>query len=202
MPKSPLRTHMKEEIQTRLYETALELFRRQGYENTTVEQITTHAGTAKGTFFNYFPTKDAVLAQFYRRETEKVLVRLREKDFETSREAILTLGNALTDLAKEEPHLFGSLGKVKLSSASLTSEEQLLDSEIRQFCVETLAGSNANEPAYVIPDPGIAADVILSIITATTHEWRLANTKFPLREKVSERLNFLFRMFEKQDRIP
>ena len=46
----------------RLYEAAVTLFREQGYEHTTVDQITRRAGVAKGTFFNYFPTKDAVLA--------------------------------------------------------------------------------------------------------------------------------------------
>ena len=51
----------KLERRERLYEAALELFRAQGYEATTVDQITRQAGLAKGTFFNYFHTKDAVL---------------------------------------------------------------------------------------------------------------------------------------------
>lgn len=51
----------KLERRDRLYEAALSLFREQGYESTTVDQITRRAGLAKGTFFNYFPTKDAVL---------------------------------------------------------------------------------------------------------------------------------------------
>lgn len=51
----------KLERRDRLYEAALDLFREQGYENTTVDQITRRAGLAKGTFFNYFPTKDSVL---------------------------------------------------------------------------------------------------------------------------------------------
>ena len=36
---------------------ALALFRDQGYEATTIEQITERADVAKGTFFNYFPSK-------------------------------------------------------------------------------------------------------------------------------------------------
>ena len=51
----------KLERRERLYEAALALFRTQGYEATTVAQITQRAGLAKGTFFNYFATKDAVL---------------------------------------------------------------------------------------------------------------------------------------------
>ncbi len=42
----------KFERKERLYEAALTLFRQQGYEHTTVDQITRQAGLAKGTFFN------------------------------------------------------------------------------------------------------------------------------------------------------
>ena len=52
----------------RLYDAAVTLFREQGYENTTVDQIARRAGVAKGTFFNYFPTKDAVLRYMGARE--------------------------------------------------------------------------------------------------------------------------------------
>ena len=52
----------------RLYDAALALFRSQGYEATTVDQISRQAGLAKGTFFNYFPTKDAVLRYMGTRE--------------------------------------------------------------------------------------------------------------------------------------
>lgn len=56
----------------RLYEAALGLFREQGYEATTVDQITRQAGLAKGTFFNYFPTKDAVLRYMGTREVGRL----------------------------------------------------------------------------------------------------------------------------------
>jgi AcrR family transcriptional regulator len=58
----------KLERRDRLYDAAVTLFREQGYENTTVDQITRQAGVAKGTFFNYFPTKDALLRYVGARE--------------------------------------------------------------------------------------------------------------------------------------
>jgi AcrR family transcriptional regulator len=41
--------------------SAWELFQEQGYDHTTVEDITEAADVAKGTFFNYFETKQALL---------------------------------------------------------------------------------------------------------------------------------------------
>lgn len=70
MPPAPTgkRETGKQARRDRLYDAALSLFRQQGYEQTTVDQITRQAGLAKGTFFNYFPTKDAVLRYMGARE--------------------------------------------------------------------------------------------------------------------------------------
>ncbi len=52
------------EIRERLFRSALELFARKGFANTTVEDITEAADVGKGTFFNYFPSKDHILLAF------------------------------------------------------------------------------------------------------------------------------------------
>jgi AcrR family transcriptional regulator len=57
-----LRERKKQATAERLYRTALNLFSERGYDATTVEEIAQAAEVAKGTFFNYFPTKDAVLS--------------------------------------------------------------------------------------------------------------------------------------------
>jgi AcrR family transcriptional regulator len=44
-----------------LEEAATELFLEHGYQNTTVDDIAARAGVSRATFFNYFPTKSAVL---------------------------------------------------------------------------------------------------------------------------------------------
>jgi AcrR family transcriptional regulator len=55
------RERKKQETRRRLLEIALRLFREQGYDATPVEQITSAADVAKGTFFNYFETKESIL---------------------------------------------------------------------------------------------------------------------------------------------
>ena len=55
------RERKKQETRQRLMEAALRLFQEQGYGGTTVGQIAEAADVAKGTFFNYFETKEALL---------------------------------------------------------------------------------------------------------------------------------------------
>jgi AcrR family transcriptional regulator len=55
------RERKKRETRGRIYECARELFLEHGFEATTVEQIAEAADIAQTTFFNYFPSKGAVL---------------------------------------------------------------------------------------------------------------------------------------------
>ena len=71
------RERKKRETHRRLMGAALQLFREHGYDATTVEQIAEAADVAKGTFFNYFDTKEAILpalAEWRLRQLEDVLV--------------------------------------------------------------------------------------------------------------------------------
>jgi AcrR family transcriptional regulator len=55
------RERKKLDTRQRLLQAARDLFREKGFEQTTVEEITERADVAKGTFFNYFPSKEALL---------------------------------------------------------------------------------------------------------------------------------------------
>jgi len=57
------RERKKRELHVRIYETARQLFLEHGFEATTVAQIAEAADVAQGTFFNHFPSKQAVLAE-------------------------------------------------------------------------------------------------------------------------------------------
>ena len=52
------------DIRERLFRSALLLFAQKGFAETTVEDITEAADVGKGTFFNYFPSKDHILLAF------------------------------------------------------------------------------------------------------------------------------------------
>ena len=61
MPAAGRRERRAVETRIRLFRCALELFARRGFPNVTVEDITEAADVGKGTFFNYFESKDHVL---------------------------------------------------------------------------------------------------------------------------------------------
>ncbi len=64
------RERKKDETRERITRVALELFAEKGFESTTVDEICARADVAKGTFFNYFPRKEAVLGAVMDRQLD------------------------------------------------------------------------------------------------------------------------------------
>ena len=61
MSPSGLRERKKQKTKAAIQRAAMRLFKRQGYEETTVEQIAAAAEISESTFFNYFPSKEDVV---------------------------------------------------------------------------------------------------------------------------------------------
>ena len=59
-PLSP-RLRRRDNVRARVEHVALDLFRRHGFEQVTVERIAAEAGVGPTTFYRYFGTKDGVL---------------------------------------------------------------------------------------------------------------------------------------------
>ena len=57
------RERKKLETRQALLQAAWTLFRDHGFDDTAIREITERADVAKGTFFNYFPSKDALLGE-------------------------------------------------------------------------------------------------------------------------------------------
>ena len=108
----------------------MDLFRDRGFQNTTVEDITNSADVGKGTFFNYFASKDhilSVLAEVQTAKYDKAAVLASEG---TTREALQWLYQALPAEAGSSPRMVRSLFTVFLNSES-----------VRGFLVPTLANA-------------------------------------------------------------
>lgn len=59
-----LRERQKQRRRERIYRTAVQLFRERGFHQTTATDIAKAAHVSRGTFFNYYPYKEAVLLDY------------------------------------------------------------------------------------------------------------------------------------------
>ena len=89
------------ELRERLFRSALALFASKGYAETTVEDITQAADVGKGTFFNYFPSKEHILMAFGEMQLAKLESVIDEA--QKSRQPMLEVLRALVLRMTEEP---------------------------------------------------------------------------------------------------
>ena len=71
-PPPGRRTRKAKRMREQIFTAAIELFAQRGPANVTVEQITDRARVGKGTFFNYFPNKEAILTYFGGTQVERL----------------------------------------------------------------------------------------------------------------------------------
>ncbi len=68
----------KEDTKQKIIKTAMRLFKEQGLNETSMEQIAEETDIAKGTLYNYFPVKEAILSEYIEqvsseRNSERIL---------------------------------------------------------------------------------------------------------------------------------
>ena len=164
-----LRERKKARTRAAIREHALRLFREQGYDATTVDQIAEAADVSPSTFFRYFPTKEDVVLQ-------DDLDLLALGAFE-AQPADLSPIAAFRAAARDA---FGALGEEELARLRETTELSLTIPEVRAAAMDELtrtidliAGALARR---VGRDPGDFAvrnfaGAVVGVIMAANMPW-------------------------------
>src|SRR5689334_11119866 len=138
---SPRRVRRSAEIRERLFRSALLLFAQKGFAETTVEDITEAADLGKGTFFNYFPSKDHILMAFAEMQIRKLEVFVH--DVRGTRDPMPQILRALMSRMTEEPirnpEIVRALIQANLTSAAVRREMARLHDRNRELLAEEIA---------------------------------------------------------------
>jgi len=108
----------------KLFRCALELFSDRGFPNVTVEDITEAADVGKGTFFNYFASKDHVLSVMAEIQLGKVREALQAA--EDGKRSIRSVVHDLFAKVSEEPGRSPELARALLTAFLSSSIKELL----------------------------------------------------------------------------
>lgn len=186
------RERKKEETKERILKAAVKLFKANGFEATTIDDIAAEADVAKGTFFNYFPRKEAVLAY---------LGALWIEEAEQRAEAILhepgparaRIIDMLADFAgfyEEDPalsvHVATEWSRRMYAGADETCQRW---DRLGERIVERLqaAGEMRRDVA-----PAVANQLMASVYDGTTQRWVAAVEKpFPLKQELRRRMTLV-----------
>ena len=73
------RTESSRSVQERILSAAFDLFYRQGYRATGINQIIAESGVAKASFYDHFPAKDDLLLAYVRETSQREIADLRSE---------------------------------------------------------------------------------------------------------------------------
>ena len=125
------------DIRERLFRAALNLFAQKGFAETTVEDITEAADVGKGTFFNYFPSKDHILLAFVEMQLGKLETAIeaaRQAD-EPMPEFLRSLGIRMTQEPTRNPAIVRAVLQAYLSTTPV--REAMMDLQKRMHGLHT-----------------------------------------------------------------
>jgi AcrR family transcriptional regulator len=134
---SDRRSRRSAELRERLFHSALALFAKKGFAETTVEDITNAADVGKGTFFNYFPSKDHILLAFGEMQYLKLKSAVDEARRTTTPMTVFlrSLGARMTEEPTRNPDVVRALLQAFLSSTPV--REGMLDLQKRVLALHS-----------------------------------------------------------------
>ncbi len=118
-PHSDRRQRRSAELRERIFRAALDLFVRKSFAETTVEDITNAADVGKGTFFNYFPSKDHILLAFGEMQLGRLqaAVEQAQNSAEPVEAFLKVLRTRMTEEPARNPAIVRAILQAHLSSA-------------------------------------------------------------------------------------
>jgi len=189
-PSISRRERKKQETRQRLLEAAWALFAEQGYESTTVEQITERADVAKGTLFNYFETKETLLAEVMTWRTELLGDRVlsAETPPPSAVARIKLVMEAMTNEFSPEREFARHLFMARIAAPVKHASAHRLGSLIYDLTVQGQADGEIRADL----DGGLVARLLMTCFFHTFMQWCHAADAFPLQQKLFGAVDALF----------
>lgn len=182
------RERKKQETRLSLMEAALRLFGENGYDATTVKEITDAADVAKGTFFNYFDTKEAILPALAANRLEQLETVLTSPQ-EAPSSPVARIKLALRLVAEDplcEPQLAHQLFAAMMSRRDVCPEHGL-----RNLLAQQVRQGQAVGEIDPAADPLYVAAVIRSLFFQRLVMWHHGHRPAPLPELIDGSVDLL-----------
>jgi TetR/AcrR family transcriptional regulator, fatty acid metabolism regulator protein len=178
------RKQQAEQTRQRLFDSAMSLFDKKGYDRVTVDEICAKAGVSKGAFYNHFNSKDQVVLETFMQADsyyEQVFPMLENEDTYLGKARVFAAA-ALANIEKTGVMVMriSYHGQIApgVTSTPIASRDRALYRLAEQLAK---AGQASGEVRTDIPSPMIAENIIHAI-RGLVYDWCQQDGKFDLQE--------------------
>lgn len=193
MDSSSLRERQKERRRARIYGVAIELFKQSGFQTTTATDIAKASNVSRGTFFNYYPYKEAVLLDYGSEVMERLrdLAEARLADGKAPLTVLYEVWDRLAEENTRERDLFPPLAYEVLNpnpERARTAYQALPLSKVVELVLRPLHQSGQLRTDLSLQRiSNLIADTYLMVAL----RWSAYGTERPLQEEMRLALNLM-----------
>jgi len=162
----------KEETRKKIIAVAMDLFEQQGFGSTSMDQIAEEVDIAKGTLYNYFPAKEAILDEFMQRSfRDKFAARTgRFQDLPDTRARVIFIFSTLLEGIERQKEIFERYMVYRIQSMLSFRLDEGADSGFSLLGLEIIRLGQENGDLRSDLPAGILEDLFeFAFITAAKH---------------------------------
>jgi AcrR family transcriptional regulator len=181
----------KRERRMRIYNVAMDLFRSQGFERTTVSQIAEAADIVPATFFNHFKSKNALLGQMTTEVLSSLELMLEEefKAAESTRERLTGFAALAADQIAESRGLARNVLLELVRTESEPGQQPPYVGRIHEPFAAMLADGQQQGEVRSDQDSAFLAEMVVGILNAAITNW-LADPNYPIEQRLRQAAQF------------
>jgi AcrR family transcriptional regulator len=186
-PVQGRRERNKQRVRNRIYDAAVELFTFQGYDQTTVDEITEAADVARGTFFNHFQRKEDLVAEWSEKRRERLRDGLTAEGLtthgsENTRQALLHCMSLLAEMSLHHSAQTRALLPAWVRAGFALSEEPFLSHMFARFVEE---GQKRGEVPDTV-DATLVGHLLRDVYLGTLYRWIRPEAGFDVKAELHE----------------
>ena len=177
---------------------AQKLFARFGPRKTTVDEIIKLAQTAKGTFYKYFPDKEALFREIIDRENENLIAAIRRAVDEASspREKLRAFLLVRAKKIQESVNLYHVTQEMVDEYWPMISDVRERHFVEEQKIVHEILLDGVRTGQLTVDKPSLTAYAIVMAVKGLEIPWMLETSSMDLEEGIDVLLNVLFKGIE------
>ena len=148
-----------------------------GYTSTTIRSVAKACGVGTGTVYNYFPSKDMLIAAFMLEDWKKQLDAMAKLPTDKPRPLLLGIYDALLCFCTANEKLFSDEAAAKLISSGSAARHRLLRGQLAAFLLPLCEKRTPESAAFT-------AEFIAEALIAWSGEHTAFDELYPVIEKV------------------
>jgi len=184
------RERKKAEMQLHIMQSAMNLFRVKGFENTTMEAIAEAADVAKRTLYSYFPAKEALVSAYWLNNVRQKsdLLPLLLESYPDTRSRLIAVFLSAAEGFNAEPEFARIHFSYQFQQIGSSKNPQLGSAFVKFLSVVIEAGQRENDIRNDITATALAIQIMLNF-TAICLMWFSDPESFSLDERLTHAVN-------------